>query len=71
MTHTTREIEIRKEHLKILDEAWSHDYQCNCDICLSGWALVGPDGGEPGHYGPFTKKEINQRQRYLNIDETE
>lgn len=58
-------------HAKILDEAWSHHFRCDCDVCLSGWAIVGPDGGEPGSYGPFTKQQVNARQIELGVEETE
>lgn len=56
---------------QILNDAWSHPYDCTCKICLTAWAMVGPDGGEPGNYGPFTKEQVNARQRELNEAETE
>jgi hypothetical protein len=62
---------MKLSHTQILDESWSHPYNCNCDICLSGWALVGPDGGEPGSYGPFTTEQVNERQRDLGVSETD
>ena len=63
--------DIDRRNRKILDEAWSHPYSCNCDTCLSCWALVGPDGGTPGSYGPFTKEEVNKRQREMCISLTD
>ena len=53
-----------------LDASSDHAYGCDCDRCLSWWARVGPDGGEPGCYGPFTKEQVNQRQRELGETET-
>ena len=51
------------DHRAILDS--NHVFGCDCDTCLSWWALCGPDGGEPGEYGPFTKDQVNERQRKL------
>ncbi len=59
------------EHARIIDKGWSHPYTCACDTCLSSWALVGPDGDEPGSYGPFTVEQVNARQRMLDVKGTE
>jgi hypothetical protein len=54
-----------------LDAGSSHPFGCDCDTCLTWWARVGPEGGEPGSYGPFTKDQVNARQRELGIQETD
>lgn len=46
------------EKMDITMRAWDHDYSCRCDLCKAAWVLVGPDGGEPGKFGPFHKDEI-------------
>jgi hypothetical protein len=61
---------ISPEHRRILDVADRHRFGCDCDTCLSWWALCGPDGGEPGSYGPFTKEQVNTRQKELGETET-
>ena len=48
-----------------------HAYECRCDFCLEWWTELGPDGFEPGNYGPFTKEEVNARQRELGLAETD
>jgi hypothetical protein len=47
-----------------------HVYGCNCDVCLTWWALMGPDGGEPDSYGPFKREQVNERQREIGREET-
>ena len=54
----------------VLDAASNHSYLCRCDLCLAWWALMGPNGGEPGKYGPFSRAEVNERQRQLGESET-
>ena len=58
------------EAIAVLDRASDHHYQCRCDDCLTWWALCGPDGDTPGDYGPFTKAEVNARQREIGEEET-
>ncbi len=48
-----------------------HGYECACPRCLTWWALMGPDGGEPGCYGPFTKDQVNAEQRRIGEQVTE
>lgn len=50
--------------------ASNHVYSCTCMHCLHWWARVGPDGGEPGDYGPFTKEQVNAEQVRLGIEVT-
>lgn len=51
-------------------EASDHPYDCDCPKCLTWWAECGPDGGEPGAYGPFTKSDVNTEQRRLDMEES-
>ena len=51
----------------VFQEASDHNYNCRCDKCLEWWAQMGPDGGDPGDYGPFTKDEVNGKQKELNF----
>ena len=53
-----------------LDAGSDHKFDCDCNTCLTWWARVGPEGGEPGSYGPFTKTKVNARQRELGELET-
>lgn len=52
------------------DQASDHDYNCQCMKCLKWWAKMGPDGGEPGQYGPFTTSQVNMMQVQLGIPTT-
>ena len=38
--------------------AWDHSYSCRCNLCAAAWVILGPDGGEPGNFGPFDEDEI-------------
>jgi len=58
-------------HKEICDKADKHSYGCSCDICLRWWALMGPDGGEPGNYGPFIQAQVNEMQRSMGLMVTE
>lgn len=51
-------------------ESWDHSYSCKCNLCLIWWAECGPDGGEAGKYGPFTRDQVNAKQRELGIEVT-
>lgn len=51
---------IPKAEQRILDSVGNHEYMCNCSACLQWWALVGPDGGGPGSYGPFTTEQVKK-----------
>lgn len=62
--------DMSKEDIHVCNTAGSHPFRCNCPTCLHWWALAGPDGDKPGCYGPFTKDEVNAKQRELNIEET-
>jgi hypothetical protein len=44
-----------------------HSYGCRCNGCLTWWAKMGDDEGD---YGPFTRAEVNERQRQLGLSET-
>ena len=61
---------ITPENQQRLDETSEHPFGCDCVKCLDWWALCGPDGGEPGQYGPFTKEQVNKRQRELGEELT-
>ena len=50
-----------------IDAASDHSYHCKCANCLEWWALMGPDGGDPGDYGPFSTHEVNTAQVRLNL----
>ncbi len=63
--------DMTTEEKKVLDISSNHSYDCACNTCLSWWASVGPNGGEPGSYGPFTKEQVNAKQRELGMEETE
>lgn len=58
------------EALAALDAGSNHPYNCRCATCLTWWAHMGPDGGDAGDYGPFTKDEVNGEQRRLGIEVT-
>lgn len=58
------------EHQQIIDTASNHPYGCMCQTCLSWWALIGPDGGDPGDYGPFTKEQVNAEQVRMGVEVT-
>lgn len=62
--------ELTPRERMVCDVAGSHHYRCTCDICLEWWAGTGPDGGEPGHYGPFTKEQVNAKQKELGFEIT-
>ncbi len=42
----------------ILDGGSDHVYNCRCQQCRRWWVLMGPNGGDPGDYGPFTRDEV-------------
>lgn len=44
-------------------EASEHDFKCRCDKCLDWWVAMGPDGGEPDQFGPFTTDEVRDRAK--------
>ncbi len=46
--------------MSITMQAWDHSYSCRCEKCAIAWVSVGPDGGEPGNFGPFTEEEIRE-----------
>ena len=56
---------ITKQEQEVLDAGSSHNYNCRCDTCLQWWIEVGPDGGEPGEYGPFSRDEVIARATEL------
>ena len=58
----------REQQFALLDT--THTYGCNCDVCLTWWALMGPDGDDPGDYGPFEKEQVNARQRAIGVEVT-
>ena len=62
------DIPREKLHLMIVDAAWNHPYECTCDTCAMAWAIVGPDGQEPGNYGPFTIEKIQEAADHLGVD---
>lgn len=41
--------------------ASDHPYNCRCQKCLDWWVDIGPDGGEPDSFGPFTTEEVMKR----------
>lgn len=49
---------IDRETQSALDSGSNHDYRCTCDTCLRWWVEMGPDGMEPGNYGPFTRDQV-------------
>lgn len=49
---------ISPEVQQTLDTGSNHDYRCKCGVCLQWWVEMGPDGGEPGNYGPFDAEEV-------------
>lgn len=49
---------IPADEQAILDAGSRHGGRCRCETCLRWWVLMGPDGGEPGQYGPFTRAEV-------------
>jgi hypothetical protein len=49
---------ITKEEQGVLES--NHPYSCRCETCKSWWKMMGPDGDEPGNYGPFSAEEIEQ-----------
>lgn len=53
----------------ILDAGSNHNYRCTCEQCCSWWVLMGPDGDEPGHYGPFTREQVVEKARKMSKDE--
>ena len=61
---------MTEEQQIVMAVSLQHEYICNCDTCLSWWAQMGPDGYEPGQYGPFTTETINARQRELGLEVT-
>jgi len=44
-----------------------HGCECRCDICLTMWALTGPDTSEP-YFGPFSMDEVVARAKELGKD---
>lgn len=59
--------ELRREDPELMD-ASDHHFQCRCEICLRWWAMMGPDGMEPGQYGPFSTAEVNTKQDELGLE---
>jgi len=64
------EKELGRESAAAFVVAMDHHYRCPCDTCLEWWARMGPDGEEPGSYGPFTKERVNAEQIRLGIEVT-
>lgn len=62
--------ELPPETVQVLDVGSDHSYSCTCATCLAWWAEMGPDGGEPGDYGPFTKERVNAEQRRRGLEVT-
>jgi hypothetical protein len=50
--------QIPTDERAVLDAGGGHDYKCTCSLCKRWWVLVGPDGGEPGNYGGFSRNEV-------------
>lgn len=48
-------------------EASNHPYRCRCQKCLDWWVSVGPDGGEPDNFGPFTTDEVKARAKERGV----
>lgn len=48
------------EHEKwvVMNVASEHHFRCRCDKCAAWWVLMGPDGGVPDDFGPFSTEEI-------------
>lgn len=65
-----RAMGIPAEDQVILDNSSNHPYNCRCIQCLDWWVLMGPDGGEPGKYGPFTRTEVVVRADETGKDMT-
>lgn len=63
-------VKLSREALAKLEAASAHHKTCRCQDCLLWWAYAGPDQ-VPGDYGPFTKDEVNAKQKVLKIEETE
>jgi hypothetical protein len=49
---------IPADELAVLDANSNHPYTCRCKNCCRWWVLMGPDGGEDGNYGPFSRDEV-------------
>jgi hypothetical protein len=64
-----RGIKADADVLKQLEEANKHRPVCRCKHCLLWWAYAGPNE-VAGDYGPFTKVEVNAKQRELKLEET-
>lgn len=52
-----------------LQTAQQHAPECACDACLVFWAYAGPDFAGGG-YGPFSRAQVNAKQRELGLEET-
>lgn len=48
------------EKMVLCTKAWDHSYSCICRLCQGAWALMGPDGGEKGNWGPFKEEAMKQ-----------
>lgn len=62
-------VPVSDETVSKLNAASAHHRTCRCESCLLWWAYSGPDQ-VPGDYGPFTKVEVNAKQKELKIEET-
>jgi len=47
--------------------ASNHQYSCRCWHCLEWFATCQSDDPADYDFGPFTKEEINAKQRELNV----
>lgn len=65
------EVEMAKAMSNALYTNSEHDYNCTCEGCCLWWAMMGPDGGTPGDYGPFKKDEVNEKQIEFGLDVTD
>jgi hypothetical protein len=60
---------ISPQDRAILDRGGNHGYHCRCNQCLQWWVLMGPDGMEPGAYGPFTRDEVLAEAKRMGRDD--
>ena len=49
---------IPTDEVNVLDVGSEHPSGCVCETCCRWWVLMGPDGGEAGRYGPFTRDQV-------------
>ena len=47
--------------------ASEHGFTCRCPRCLKWWVKMGPDGGVPDDYGPFSTEEVKQAAEELGL----